>query len=245
MRRHMIETEFVPRSGPRQEAPTTTQATAESLNADSWICSPKPRPGVNRFPGLEYESRDNSLHDRYRRRGIHAMTCRHWSFMVVTVASTGLLPLLARGDEAPDAKVPSLRATAFQTLPLGTVKPSGWLRKQLELQASGLSGHLDEFWPDIKNSAWRGGKAEGWERVPYWLDGMVPLAYLLDDPCSRPRSPRSSITSWSINTPMDGWGRSAIRPDTRPMIPGRSSPCSRRSRNTRKRPATRGSFPRY
>ena len=110
------------------------------------------------------------------------MTCRYWSFMVVTVASTGLLPLLARGDESPDAKVPSLRATAFQTLPLGTVKPSGWLRKQLELQASGLSGHLDEFWPDIKNSAWRGGKAEGWERVPYWLDGMVPLAYLLDNP---------------------------------------------------------------
>ena len=43
-------------------------------------------------------------------------------------------------------------------------------------------GHLDEFWADIKDSAWFGGKAEGWERVPYWLDGLVPLAYLLDDP---------------------------------------------------------------
>jgi DUF1680 family protein len=44
-----------------------------------------------------------------------------------------------------------------------------------------LSGHLDEFWPDIKDSAWLGGNAEGWERVPYWLDGMVPLAYVVDD----------------------------------------------------------------
>jgi uncharacterized protein len=70
---------------------------------------------------------------------------------------------------------------AFEPLPLGAIKPAGWLKRQLHIQAAGLSGHLDEFWPDIKDSAWFGGKAEGWERVPYWLDGVVPLAYLLDD----------------------------------------------------------------
>ncbi|GIW88141.1 MAG: hypothetical protein KatS3mg108_2465 [Isosphaeraceae bacterium] len=69
----------------------------------------------------------------------------------------------------------------MQPLPLGAIEPRGWLRDQLRLQADGLSGHLDEFWPDIKDSAWFGGNAEGWERVPYWLDGLVPLAYLLDD----------------------------------------------------------------
>ncbi|MBO5128683.1 MAG: hypothetical protein J6D10_14065, partial [Clostridia bacterium] len=61
------------------------------------------------------------------------------------------------------------------------LKASGWLRKQLEVQANGLSGNLDKVWPDIRESRWIGGNCEGWERVPYWLDGFIPLAYLLDD----------------------------------------------------------------
>ena len=70
---------------------------------------------------------------------------------------------------------------AFLPLPLGSIRPGGWLLNQLRIQADGLSGHLDEFWPDIQRSGWIGGDAEGWERGPYWLDGVVPLAFLLDD----------------------------------------------------------------
>ncbi len=69
----------------------------------------------------------------------------------------------------------------FAPLPLGSIKPTGWLLNQLRIQANGLSGHLDEFWPDIARSQWIGGDAEGWERGPYWLDGVTPLAVLLDD----------------------------------------------------------------
>ena len=61
------------------------------------------------------------------------------------------------------------------------IHPRGWLRRQLEIQAAGLSGNLDRIWRDIRDSAWIGGDAEGWERVPYWLDGFIPLAYLLED----------------------------------------------------------------
>ena len=62
------------------------------------------------------------------------------------------------------------------------LRPQGWMRRQLEIQAEGLSGNLDKVWRDVRDSAWIGGDADGWERVPYWLDGFIPLAYLLDDP---------------------------------------------------------------
>lgn len=61
------------------------------------------------------------------------------------------------------------------------LKPEGWLKRQLRLQAEGLHGNLDRVWRDVRDSAWIGGTAESWERVPYWLDGFIPLAYLLED----------------------------------------------------------------
>jgi hypothetical protein len=77
---------------------------------------------------------------------------------------------------------PPLPPLAFLPLPLGSVKPSGWLRGQLRVQADGLTGHIEEFWPDLgPRNMWLGGDREGWERGPYYLDGLVPLAYLLED----------------------------------------------------------------
>jgi hypothetical protein len=99
-------------------------------------------------------------------------------------------PALAKDAAAPrtsGAPDPALRGRgelaepAFRPLPLGAIRPRGWLERQLRIQAEGLTGHLDEFWPDVARSQWFGGDAEGWERAPYWLDGAIPLAYVLDD----------------------------------------------------------------
>ncbi len=84
------------------------------------------------------------------------------------------------------------------------LKPEGWLRRQLELQAKGLSGNLHKIWPDIRDSAWIGGKCEGWERVPYWLDGFIPLAYLLEDE-EMIATARKYIDSILSKQQSDGW----------------------------------------
>ncbi len=52
----------------------------------------------------------------------------------------------------------------------------------MEIQANGLTGHLEEFWESVgSNSGWLGGDGDNWERGPYYLDGLLPLAYLLEN----------------------------------------------------------------
>ncbi len=84
------------------------------------------------------------------------------------------------------------------------LKPEGWLHRQLTIQAEGLSGNLHKIWPDIRDSAWIGGKCEGWERVPYWLDGFIPLAYLLENE-KMIETVRMYIESILSKQQSDGW----------------------------------------
>ena len=90
-----------------------------------------------------------------------------------------------------------LAPNAFYPLPLGSIRPTGWLRAQLLIQANGLGGHLDETWPDVgPNSGWLGGSGESWERGPYFLDGLVPLAYQLDD--ARLKAKAQKFIDWTL-----------------------------------------------
>lgn len=114
----------------------------------------------------------------------------------------------AVAQAASNAPVPNrapLQPNAFNQLPLGSVMPKGWLLDQLRLQSEGLSGHLDEFWPDLgTKSAWLGGTGEGWERGPYFLDGLVPLAYLTQD--AKLIAKVKPWMDWALdNQQPDGW----------------------------------------
>lgn len=84
------------------------------------------------------------------------------------------------------------------------IRPSGWLLRQLQIQASGLAGNLDRIWPDVRDSRWIGGDREGWERVPYWLDGFIPLAWMLDDEDLKHRATRYINAIIDRQEP-DGW----------------------------------------
>lgn len=72
----------------------------------------------------------------------------------------------------------------FIKLPVGSVRPRGWLSEVLNRQKDGLNGHLSEIsaWLDKKNNAWLGtGNDYGWEEVPYWLKGYGDMAYIMGD----------------------------------------------------------------
>jgi hypothetical protein len=81
------------------------------------------------------------------------------------------------GNQAP------LRPNPYQELPLGAIKPQGWLKEMLVRQKNGATGQLDQLYPLVmgKRNGWLGGDGDQWERGPYWLDGLLPLAYILDD----------------------------------------------------------------
>lgn len=76
-----------------------------------------------------------------------------------------------------------LLESRYMELPLGAIKPEGWLRLQLQAQVTGLTGHLDEVYSNVvgARNAWLGGDGDAWERGPYWIDGLLPLAFILDD----------------------------------------------------------------
>jgi DUF1680 family protein len=97
-----------------------------------------------------------------------------------------------------------LNEPRFRPLPLGAIQPTGWLRNQLRIQVEGISGHLDQFWPDVRDSQWFGGDAEAWERAPYWLDGFIPLAFLLDDPALKARA-TAHVEYLLTHQDDDGW----------------------------------------
>jgi hypothetical protein len=83
-------------------------------------------------------------------------------------------------NKAPLAVSPLVR------LPIGSITPRGWLRKQLELEADGMGGRLPEVskWCQYDGSAWtdpHGEGKNGWEEVPYWLKGFGDLGYVLND----------------------------------------------------------------
>jgi len=114
-----------------------------------------------------------------------------------------------------------LVAQPYSALPLGAIKPKGMLLKMLELQRDGASGHLDSIYSLVcgDNNGWLGGTGDGWERGPYWIDGLVPLAYQLNDPALKAKAQK--WIEWSLkNQREDGYFGPKPLPEGYKNIPG-------------------------
>ncbi|WP_247651823.1 beta-L-arabinofuranosidase domain-containing protein [Chitinophaga eiseniae] len=107
---------------------------------------------------------------------------KKFGLLILSVFAVGIRPADAMHPQVTSADTSSFVVPVYQPLPLGAIRPQGWLRHQLQIMRDGSTGHLDEVYNKVKqDNGWLGGKGDGWEETPYWLDGAVPLAYLLDD----------------------------------------------------------------
>jgi len=96
------------------------------------------------------------------------------------------LPDARAGNDHYVGNRPPLVPSPLIKLPVGGIRPEGWLRKQLELEAEGFTGRLAELSGFLRKegNAWLSPEGEGhsgWEEVPYWLKGFTNLGYVLGD----------------------------------------------------------------
>jgi hypothetical protein len=101
------------------------------------------------------------------------------------VSVADVLPTDKANDYYQGNRAPLLPSSLIK-LPIGKIKPEGWLRSQLQLMNDGMIGHLEEIsqWCNFEESAWTNKNGEGkwnWEEMPYWLKGYVDLAFVSGD----------------------------------------------------------------
>jgi DUF1680 family protein len=93
-----------------------------------------------------------------------------------------LCPPTRHGNTLYTSNRAPLQPNALIKLPVGAVRPKGWLRHQLDLMADGMTGHLSEISAYLKpGHGWFGCPGEGWEEPPYWLRGFYSLGVLTGD----------------------------------------------------------------
>lgn len=91
----------------------------------------------------------------------------------------------------------------YLELPVGSIKAQGWLHEMLDRQRKGATGHMDKIFPLVmgERNGWLGGDGDQWERGPYWIDGLLQLAYLLDDDDLKKKA--QPWIEWILNSQQD------------------------------------------
>ena len=111
------------------------------------------------------------------------LVMKHPNYLVLLIGLTLIVNGLSAQQQRYIHNRAPLRENPYIELPLGAIKPQGWLKEMLIRQKNGATGNLDSLYPLVmgKRNGWLGGDGDQWERGPYWIDGLLPLAYILDD----------------------------------------------------------------
>ncbi|KAH8925501.1 hypothetical protein BT69DRAFT_1348679 [Atractiella rhizophila] len=105
-----------------------------------------------------------------------------------------LLPQLALGAavHAPRQDTTYL-PPKYKSISVGSIKPTGWLLDQTNIQVNGLFGHLPDFYPTVQDSKWTGGGTDYSdlnEGGSYFYNTAVPQAFISDN---------SALKTWVSN----------------------------------------------
>ncbi|RDC58151.1 DUF1080 domain-containing protein [Pedobacter chinensis] len=119
----------------------------------------------------------------------------------ISIIISAIASSLYAQDKPFDFNKAPLKQNVYVQLPLGSIKARGWLLKQLEQQRDGATGMAEELYAEKdnlgKDTDWLGGTGNSWERVPYYVKGLVALAYTLND--EKLKEKAKKYIDWTLN----------------------------------------------
>ena len=100
---------------------------------------------------------------------------------------------------------PPLKRTAYVRLPYGCIRPEGWLKRQIQIQLDGLSGHFDLFnnYDALDPNERQRPRWEWADTSLGWVSGdaalMAKAKAMLDKRLSAPPPPKLLNAMWASN----------------------------------------------
>lgn len=96
-----------------------------------------------------------------------------------------------------------LEGITFSALDPGEIQAERWLKNQLTLLAENMAADFEKISPTVKTegddrSGWLGGTGESWERGPYYIRGLVSLAYTLNNDSLKKQAQK--WIDWTLNS---------------------------------------------